>query len=172
VLNGANYHRILFMPATRPLLLSCLLMLLSACGHLDSAPPSNQAATKSAWTPTAAGQSAKALCNSQWLLESLTVDGREHKPRMFWNKMWRDRPYLTCDKLGFVRSGDIRWLKVPKISRMGDRKESNELEQDFLLALPRVSSASPNGDTLILRSSDGNTQLEFKRTGELAPAAH
>lgn len=124
------------------------------------------------------------LCERQWILDSLTVDGREHKPRMFWQKMWRDRPYFTCDKLGFVRgsagsnpylgkfeladSGSVRWLKPPKISRMVGRRDSGELEKDFLLAMPRVTRARTLGDTLILEGSDG-TRLEFKQAGEQPP---
>ncbi|WP_105102383.1 META domain-containing protein [Microbulbifer pacificus] len=123
------------------------------------------------------------VCEREWILDSLTVDGREHKPRMFWQKMWRDRPYFTCDKLGFVRGnagsnpylgkfelrdgGDVHWLKPPKISRMVGRRDSGELEKDFLLAMPRISQARTRGDTLILEGSDG-TRLEFRQVGEQA----
>ena len=153
-----------------------LPLLLSACGHFggDTEPAALHKATDTD------------ICEQQWLLESLSVDGREHKSRMFWQKMWRDRPYFTCDKLGFVRgsagsnpylgkfdlteSGDIQWLKPPKISRMGAKRESSDLETDYLLALPRINRASIRGDTLIMQGSDG-TQLEFQRTTEAPPPA-
>lgn len=154
-----------------------LLLLISACSHVDDQ-------GTSLLSPEAAN--AETICTHQWLLESLTVDGREHKSHMFWRKMWRDRPYFTCDKLGFVRgsagsnpylgkftlaeNGSIKWLKPPKISRMGDRKDSSELEQDFLLALPRVNRANLNAGQLILEGIDG-TVLEFKQTRELPPAS-
>lgn len=121
------------------------------------------------------------VCEREWILDSLAVDGREHKPRMFWQKMWRDRPYFACDKLGFVRgsagsnpylgkfeladSGTVRWLKPPKISRMVGRRDSDALEKDFLLAMPRVTHARTKGDTLILEDNDG-TRLEFKQAGD------
>lgn len=154
------------------LALACLA--LGGCGNADTLP--------AAITQTGSD----AVCDRQWLLDSLSVDGREHKPRIFWKKMWRDRPYFGCDKLGFVRgsggsnpylgkfqldeSGAIRWLKVPKISRMVGRRDSSELEKDFLLALPRVTRARTQGDTLILEGDRG-TRLEFKPTGEAPPPA-
>lgn len=123
------------------------------------------------------------LCNHQWLLSGLSVDGREHRSRLIWQKMMRDRPYFTCDKLGYVRGsgggnpylgqfslgdgGDIRWRKPPRISRMGDVQESGELERDYLKALAQTRRAMLDGDTLTLRSADGATYLEFKRA---APA--
>lgn len=172
----------LFLPPlhtrSRPLILTtgllCLmLMSVSGCGNSAAQPP----------VMTLSGNGA--ICDRQWLLDSLSVDDREHKSRMFWQKIWRDRPYFGCDKLGFVRgsggsnpyqgkfkmaeSGTIQWVKLPKISRMGSRRESSELERDFLLALPRVNHAriyrDPHGDTLILEGSDG-TRLEFKPAGD------
>ena len=154
------------------LALACLG--LSGCGSSDTQP--------AAMTETDSG----AICDRQWLLDSLSVDGREHKPRIFWKKMWRDRPYFGCDKLGFVRgsggsnpylgkfqlddNGSIRWLKPPKISRMVGRRDSSELEKDFLLALPRVTHARAQGDTLILEGDRG-TRIEFKQAGEAPPPA-
>ncbi|MFD1217015.1 MULTISPECIES: META domain-containing protein [Microbulbifer] len=127
----------------------------------------------------------ESLCARQWLLKELRVDGRDHRLSMFWQKMWRDRPYLTCDKLGFVRgsagsnpylgkfslddNGSIQWLKPPEISRLGDRRESSKLEEDFLLALPRVDHVEASGETLTLTGGDG-TRLQFKQTRELPPA--
>ncbi|MFV8780939.1 META domain-containing protein [Microbulbifer sp. SA54] len=153
-----------------------LSLLISACSHVDEQGAS-PLLMEEATTET--------ICTHQWLLESLTVDGREHKSHMFWRKVWRDRPYFTCDKLGFVRGsagtnpylgkfslaedGGIEWLKPPKISRMGDRRSSSELEQDFLLALPRVNRADLGVDRLILTGADG-TRLEFQQTRELPPA--
>jgi len=165
---------------TNLLPVSCWLLLLSGllagCGGLGS----NGQATG------IAAQSAESLCQRQWLLEELQVDGREHKLSMFWQKMWRSRPYLTCDKLGFVRgsagsnpylgkfdlsdSGAIQWLKPPEISRMGAPRESSELERDFLLALPRVNQADLQGDTLVLNADDG-TRLLFRQTRELPPSS-
>lgn len=174
----AQRHPVLFarIPATGAVLLP---LLLSACGYFQGNEPSPAA--------VATNTSSDNICEHQWLLESLTVDGREHKSRMFWQKMWRDRPYLTCDKLGFVRGsagsnpylgkfnltndGGLKWLKPPKISRMTDRRKSSELETDFLRALPRVDRASTLGDTLLLEGSDG-TRLEFQQTRELPPATH
>ena len=166
-------------PANRCRIPGLLLfpLFLSACGHFggDAEPVALHRA--------AGGE----ICEQQWLLERLHIDGREHKSRMLWQKMWRDRPYLTCDKLGFVRgsagnnpylgkfeltdSGNIQWLKPPKISRMGGRRESSELETDYLLALPRVERASVVDDILVLEGNDG-TRLEFQQTHEPAPPAH
>ena len=152
-------------------LLSLLVaaLVFSGCGNHSSQPAAM------------AETGGRSICEHQWILDSLTVDGREHKPRMFWQKMWRDRPYFTCDKLGFVRgsaganpylgkfeladSGSVRWLKPPKISRMVGRRDSDALEKDFLLAMPRISRAHTQGDTLILEGSDG-TRLEFKQAGD------
>ena len=122
------------------------------------------------------------ICDYQWILHGLSVDGREQKSRLFWQKMVRDRPYLTCDKLGFVRGsagsnpylgkfelaedGAIKWIKAPKISRMVGRRDSSELEIDFLKALPRINRVSVEGDVLTLQGS-GGTRIEFKQTGEL-----
>ncbi|WGL15646.1 META domain-containing protein [Microbulbifer bruguierae] len=153
-----------------PIFLGLLLgLLLSGCGS-TATEPSNMAKTDN-----------PGICEQQWLLESLSVDGREHKSRMFWQKMWRDRPYFTCDKLGFIRgstganpylgkfkltdTGSVKWLKQPKISRMAGRRDGSELEQDFLLALPRVTHAFTEGETLVLQGSDG-TRLEFTQTVE------
>ncbi|WP_193754277.1 META domain-containing protein [Microbulbifer sp. Q7] len=154
------------------LALAFLLLAVSGCSSQDTAP--------SAMTDTGSD----AICDREWLLDSLTVDGREHKQSMFWKKMWRDRPYLGCDKLGFVRgsagsnpylgkfqladSGAIRWLKPPKTARMAGRRDSSELEKDFLLALPRATHARIHGDRLILEGSNG-TRLEFKQAGERHP---
>ncbi|MCK7596660.1 META domain-containing protein [Microbulbifer sp. CAU 1566] len=153
------------------LLFTCTLLAACSSGTSEiSESPANLTANDKA-----------SICDRQWLLESLSVDGREHKPRMFWQKMWRDRPYLGCDKLGFVRgsagsnpylgkfeledSGDIRWLKPPKISRMSGRRKSSELEKDFMLALPRVNQAYSKNDTLVLQGRDG-TRLEFTPSGK------
>ncbi|WP_081848146.1 META domain-containing protein [Microbulbifer sp. HZ11] len=127
------------------------------------------------------------ICNYQWILHGISVDGREQKSRLFWQKMVRDRPYLTCDKLGFVRgsagsnpylgkfdladNGAIEWVKAPKISRMVGRKDSSELEKDFLKALPRINRASVEGDILTLQGGEG-TRIEFKQTGELPGPSH
>ncbi|HEY8568202.1 META domain-containing protein [Microbulbifer sp.] len=163
-----------FPPAHRAARLAALFSLsmtlfVSGCGN-HSSQPAAMAET---------GESG--VCEREWILDNLSVDGREHKQRMFWQKMWRDRPYFTCDKLGFVRgsagsnpylgkfeladSGSIHWLKPPKISRMVGRRDSDELEKDFLLAMPRVTRARTSGDTLILEGSDG-TRLEFKQAGD------
>ena len=149
-------------------------LLLNGCSSSDTSPVAI----------TETGSSA--ICDRQWLLDSLSVNGREHKPRIFWKKMWRDRPYLGCDKLGFVRgsagsnpylgkfqlgeNGSVHWLKPPKISRMVGRRDSSELEQDFLLALPRVTHARTQGDTLILEGDQG-TRLEFRQASEAPPPA-
>lgn len=156
-------------PAAGLLALFVAALVFTGCGSHGSQPVAMAEADKGS------------LCERQWILDSLKVDGREHKPRMFWQKMWRDRPYFTCDKLGFVRgsagsnpylgkfeladSGSVRWLKPPKISRMVGRRDSGELEKDFLLAMPRISHAHTQGDTLILEGSDG-TRLEFKQAGD------
>ncbi|AQQ69031.1 hypothetical protein Mag101_16390 [Microbulbifer agarilyticus] len=126
------------------------------------------------------------ICDYQWILHGIRVDGEEQKSRLFWQKMVRDRPYLTCDKLGFVRGsagsnpylgkfsldddGRIEWRKPPKISRMVGRRDSSDLEKDFLKALPRINRASVDGDMLTLRGDDG-TRIEFKQTGELPTPA-
>ncbi|WP_299594409.1 META domain-containing protein [uncultured Microbulbifer sp.] len=159
--------------------LSLFCLTQAGCSSNDA----HQAeASQAAMTQTGSS----AICDRQWLLDSLFVDGREHKPRLLWKKMWRDRPYLGCDKLGFVRgsagsnpylgkfrlddNGSIKWLKPPKISRMVGRRDSSELEQDFLLALPLVTHAHTQGDLLILEGNDG-TRLEFRQASEAPPAA-
>lgn len=172
-----NTHRTAFLRAS-VLTVSLLGLILGGCNSGNTYPQAvGQAASE-----TGSG----AICERQWLLDNLYVDGREHKPRMFWKKMWRDRPYFSCDKLGFVRGsagsnpylgkfrldddGTIKWLKLPKISRMVGRRDSSELEKDFLLALPRVTHARAQGDTLILEGSSG-TLLEFKQASEAPPPA-
>lgn len=150
-------------------------VLLSAVFHSGCSSSSQRALANH---PMAPGE----ICNYQWILHGISVDGREQKSRLFWQKMVRDRPYLTCDKLGFVRGsagsnpylgkfdladdGSIEWIKAPKISRMVGRKDSSELEKDFLKALPRINRASVAGDILTLQGGEG-TRIEFKQTGEL-----
>ncbi|MBN8429858.1 META domain-containing protein [Microbulbifer salipaludis] len=151
------------------LALAFLLLALSGCSSHDTTP--------SAMTDTGSDP----ICDREWLLDSLTVDGREHKPSMLWKKMWRDRPYLGCDKLGVVRgsagsnpylgkfqlrdNGAIQWLKPPRTTRMAGRRDSSELEKDFLLALPRATHAHTHGNRLVLEGDDG-TRLEFKQAGD------
>lgn len=119
------------------------------------------------------------VCEHQWLLESLSVDGREHRSRLLWQKLWRDRPYLTCDKLGYVRGsagsnpylgrfsvdrgGELSWPQVPEVSRMNGAEDSSELERKYLKALPQTDSMKLEGDSLILQGGSGATRLEFKR---------
>ncbi|MCW8126240.1 META domain-containing protein [Microbulbifer halophilus] len=120
------------------------------------------------------------VCDYQWLLERLSLDGREHRSRLLWQKLWRDRPYFLCDKLGYVRGsagsnpyigrfsmtsrGSISWPQPPEISRMTGKRDSSELEEKFLAALPRTDTMKLRGDSLILQGDGGATRLEFKRT--------
>ncbi|MFC6633496.1 META domain-containing protein [Microbulbifer taiwanensis] len=143
-----------------------LLLSLSGCGHLGN-------------DELAESVEESSVCEHQWLLESLSVDGREHRSRLLWKKLLRDRPYFTCDKLGYVRgsaginpylgrfalsdSGEISWPQVPAISRMSDARGSSDLEKDYLKALPQTDNLTVKGDSLILRSESGATRLEFKR---------
>lgn len=147
-----------------------LLSVLTGCGMTKDAPAA----------PPLAEQ---AVCDHQWLLKSMSVDGREHRSRLLWQKLWRDRPYFTCDDLGYVRGsagsnpylgrfslqdgGQISWSQIPEISRMGSVRDSSDLEQDYLRALPQTDSLSLEGDALILQSESGATRLEFKRTENL-----
>ncbi|MEW5248625.1 META domain-containing protein [Microbulbifer sp. 2201CG32-9] len=123
------------------------------------------------------------ICEHQWLLQSLSVDGRQHRYRMLWQKVWRDRPYLTCDKLGHVRgsaganpytarfslsqNGDFSWQEAPKILRMGDVEDSDALEEDFLEALSRSGSLVVSENTLILQDKSGSSRLVFRRADEV-----
>lgn len=157
------------VPARRPLIplaVVPLLLALGGCGQLGE-------------TERAEAAEDRSICDHQWLLESLSVDGREHRSRLLWRKLWRERPYLTCDKLGYVRgsagsnpylgrfslsgNGKLSWSQPPAISRMSDIRESSELEKDYLEALPQTDSARVEGDSLILRSDSGDTRLEFRR---------
>lgn len=166
-------HATTRLSALAPLLFGALLA--TSCSYFAGEP-------QTAPSTLAHGEDGD-ICAQQWLLESLHVDGREHKSRMLWQKVWRDRPYLICDKLGFVRGsagsnpylgqfelsedGHIEWLKPPEISRMGDRRNSSKLEMDYLRALPRVDSARLEQDRLVLKGDDG-TRIEFQQSG--APA--
>ncbi|WP_346838023.1 META domain-containing protein [Microbulbifer sp. SAOS-129_SWC] len=154
-----------------PLLTGLLLIALGGCGTLDAVEPAEIRADEQ-----------PAICDHQWLLESLSIDGREHRSRLLWQKLWRDRPYLTCDKLGYVRGsagtnpylgrfalsgdGDISWSQIPVISRMSGARDSSELEQDYLEALPKTEHMEMQGDSLILESNSGETRLKFKRAEE------
>ena len=153
------------------LFIACALPLLGGCAQLQE-------------SELVASTEEQSVCEHQWLLKSLSVDGREHRSRMLWNKFWRDRPYLTCDKLGYARgstgtnpymgrfsltdSGALSWLQPPEVSRMGDLEDTNELEQDFLRALPRTSNLTVKGETLILEGNSGATRLEFRRTEDIS----
>ncbi|SHF21920.1 Heat shock protein HslJ [Microbulbifer donghaiensis] len=147
-----------------------LMLALSGCGTVEE-------------TRLAESEGERSVCDHQWLLESLSVDGREHRSRLLWKKFWRDRPYLTCDDLGYVRgsagsnpylgrfslsdSGAISWPQVPAVSRMSDVRDSSELEKDYLKALPQTESLKVEGDSLIMRSESGKTRLEFRRVAEM-----
>ncbi|MGL6159464.1 META domain-containing protein [Microbulbifer sp.] len=161
------------LPARRPLipLAAVALLILGGCGQLSEAELAEAAAEEGS------------ICEHQWLLESLSVDGREHRRHLLWRKFWRERPYFTCDKLGYVRGsagsnpylgrfslsdgGELSWSQPPTISRMSDIRESSELEKDYLKALPRTDSAQVEGDSLILRSDSDKTRLEFRRAGSV-----
>jgi heat shock protein HslJ len=161
------------MPQIRKLLLLliCTPQLLAGCGHLGTAELAH------------ADEKESSICENQWLLESLSIDGREHRPHLLWKKMWRDRPYLTCDKLGYVRgsagsnpylgqfslsaNGELQWSKPPQVSRMGQPRDSSELEMDYLKALPQTDSARMENGVLILQDTSGATRLQFKRVAEL-----
>ncbi|WP_323846416.1 META domain-containing protein [Microbulbifer magnicolonia] len=152
--------------ALLPLIPFWLLLALSGCGSVEEKELAENPVEPS-------------VCEHEWLLESLSVDGREHRSRLLWKKLWRDRPYFTCDKLGYVRgsagtnpylgrfllsnSGAISWPQVPAVSRMSDARDSSDLERDYLKALPQTDSLSVEGDSLILQSESGKTRLEFKR---------
>ncbi|WP_237057382.1 META domain-containing protein [Microbulbifer sediminum] len=117
------------------------------------------------------------LCEQPWLLKSMKLDGREHRSGLLWRKLMRDRPYFTCDELGYVRgnsgsnpytgrlsrSGDrLSWPRAPAVSPMTDLRDSSELEQDFLQALPQTDRMSFEDGLLILQGSGGATRLEFQ----------
>lgn len=155
-------------------LLATLLPLIApGCGALGGGetPPGNAIAAG------ITGESS--VCQHQWLLESLSVDGREHQSRLLWQKLWRDRPYLTCDKLGYVRGsagsnpylgrftvgrgGAVNWPQEPEVSRMAGARESGELERAFLKALPQTDTMKVRGRSLILEGNAGATRLEFIR---------
>ncbi|WP_237061968.1 META domain-containing protein [Microbulbifer zhoushanensis] len=150
-----------------PILTACLLTLASAlhgCGLAGS-------------EDMAGSLEPRSLCGQPWLLKSLKVDGREHRTGLLWRKLMRERPYFTCDALGYVRgnsgsnpytgrlsrSGDqLSWPKAPAVAPMIDLRDSSELEQDFLLALPQTEQLSFDGELLILEGAAGATRLEFQ----------
>lgn len=147
-----------------------LLLALPGCGQLPSPPPAGVPAGTSA---------EESVCSHQWLLEQLSVDGQEHRSGLLWQKLWRDRPYFTCDKLGYVRgsagsnpylgrfelqdSGRYSWLQPPAISRISDVRDSSELEKSYLRALPQTDNMEVRDDSLIMRDDSGAVRLEFKR---------
>ena len=153
-----------------PLIPASLMLALSGCGTVEE-------------TQLTASEKEPSVCDYQWLLESLSVDGREHRSRLLWKKLWRDRPYLTCDDLGYVRgsagsntylgrfslsnTGEISWPQVPAVSRMSDVRDSSDLEKDYLKALPQTDSLKVQGNSLIMRNESGETRLEFKRVEEM-----
>ncbi|WP_345550839.1 META domain-containing protein [Microbulbifer aestuariivivens] len=141
---------------------------------------------------TEAPMATLSVCDHQWLLQSLTVEGRQHRSRLLWQKLWRDRPYFTCDDLGYVRGSGgsnpylgrfslhrdgeqagakIVWSKVPAVSRMGGARNSSAMEQDYLRALTQTEILRVDGDVLILHSARDNTRLEFERAQAPLPAA-
>lgn len=154
------------------LLVAILPLAAPGCATGDAAPKGSAMAAD-----IAGGAS---VCEYQWLLESLSLDGREHRSHLLWKKLWRDRPYLLCDKLGYVRGsagsnpylgrfsmtadGHINWSQPPQISRMTGKRDSGELEEKFLEALPRTDTMKLRGDSLILQGDGGATRLEFERT--------
>lgn len=170
----ALFHRFLLPP------LAALLIGLSGCGMIGEEESVTVEKEEPVETVTLDEPS---VCEHQWLLESLSLEGREHRSRLLWQKLWRDRPYLTCDALGYVRGsagsnpylgrfalsagGELSWTQEPTISRMSDVRDSSDLEKDYLKALPQTDRMTVKGDSLILKGDGGATRLEFKRAESL-----
>ncbi|SDK64291.1 META domain-containing protein [Microbulbifer yueqingensis] len=149
------------------LLPACLLLaaaVLHGCGHNGG-------------TQEVTPAESPGLCEQPWLLKSLTIDGREHRTGLLWRKLMRDRPYFSCDPLGYVRGNSgsnpyigkllrsgsrFSWTRPPTVSPMAERRDSNDLEQDFLRALSQTDNLSFEGNSLILESSDSATRIEFQ----------
>lgn len=169
----AQIRRLCFLP------LAGLLLGIYGCGLMGETEQAEDAEPEKIEAVKSVTIDEPSVCEHQWLLESLTVDGREHRSRLLWQKFWRDRPYLTCDGLGYVRGsagsnpylgrfafstgGELSWLQAPTISRMTDIRDSSDLEKDYLKALPQTDRMTIKGNSLILKGEGGATRLEFKR---------
>ncbi|MDP5208128.1 META domain-containing protein [Microbulbifer sp. 2205BS26-8] len=143
-----------------------LSLLLSGCMTTDN-------------PAQALGQSPWSACDHAWILSNM-VDGKyTYHYQLLWRKFWRDRPFFTCDRFGYVRGsgginpylgrfslaghGELSWPLPPDISRMGKIYPSDALETDYLRALRKTRFLEVMGDQLILRNSDKSTLLEFDR---------
>ncbi|WP_020414082.1 META domain-containing protein [Microbulbifer sp. VTAC004] len=151
---------------------SLLALLLSGCMSFD-APSEPQPLRHSAWS----------ACNHEWVLSSLKDGEHTYEYLLIWRKFWRERPFFTCDRFGFVRgsggvnpylgrfslesNGALSWSTVPAISRKGRAHPSDELEADYLKALRKARLLEVVGDKLIMSSRDSNTRLEFNRVDEI-----
>ncbi|WKD49970.1 META domain-containing protein [Microbulbifer spongiae] len=127
----------------------------------------------------ALGQSDWSACDHAWVLSNMVDGEHTYQYQLLWRKFWRDRPFFTCDRFGYVRGsgginpylgrfslaghGELSWPLPPDISRMGKIYPSDALETDYLRALRNTRFLEVMGDQLILRNSDESTLLEFDR---------
>ncbi|MFA0812882.1 META domain-containing protein [Microbulbifer epialgicus] len=149
-----------------------LTLLFSGCMSFD-APSQPQTLRQSAWS----------ACDHEWVLSGLKDGENTYEYLLLWRKFWRERPFFTCDRFGYVRgsggvnpylgrislagNGSLSWPKTPMISRKGRVHPSDELETDYLKALRKARRLEVVGDKLILSSSDNSTLLEFDRVDDI-----
>ncbi|WP_226649186.1 META domain-containing protein [Microbulbifer variabilis] len=128
-------------------------------------------------------QPAWSACEHDWILSNLQDGENNYEYTLLWKKFWRERPFFTCDRFGYVRgngginpylgrfylenSGELSWPRSPVISRVGNGRPSDELEADYLRALRKTRFLEVVGDKLILSSNDRATRLEFNRVDEI-----
>ncbi|MFS1523250.1 META domain-containing protein [Microbulbifer sp. 2304DJ12-6] len=131
----------------------------------------------------ALGQSAWSACDHEWILSNMMDGEHTYQYRLLWRKFWRDRPFFTCDRFGYVRGsgginpylgrfslashGELSWPRLPDISRIGKVYPSDTLEADYLRALRKTRFLEVVGDQLILRNGDKTTLLEFERVEDI-----
>ncbi|GAB2903471.1 hypothetical protein GCM10027180_37170 [Microbulbifer echini] len=128
-------------------------------------------------------QSAWSACEHDWILSDLQDGEDTYEYTLMWKKFWRERPFFTCDRFGYVRgngginpylgrfslenSGELSWPRTPEISRVGSSRPSDELEANYLRALRKARYLEVVGNKLILSSNDRGTRLEFDRVDEI-----
>ncbi|WP_445356492.1 META domain-containing protein [Microbulbifer sp. ANSA002] len=148
-----------------------LSLLFSGC--MSFREPAPQLTKQPAWS----------ACGHDWILSNLRDGENTYEYTLLWKKFWRERPFFTCDRFGYVRgngginpylgrfslesSGELSWPRSPIISRVGNRRPSDELEADYLKALRKTRFLEVVGDKLILSSNDKSTRLEFNRVDDI-----
>lgn len=151
-----------------------LTLLISGCLFFDASKPlPKQPLRQSAWS----------ACDHEWVLSSLVDEEHTYEYLLLWRKFWRERPFFTCDRFGYVRgsggvnpylgrfslasSGDLSWSNTPVVSRVGKIRPSDKLEADYLKALRKTRFLEVIGNKLILSSNGNSTRLEFSRVEDI-----